>query len=235
LHEQDLVVAFKGTDFLDDDDLEADREMFNCCYSDPKGSFDCVILDGFFSFSCNKSCREIHARDNKGSYFKLGLAYLNKIVKEYPVKNIWLTGHSLGGAVASLLSVKTQFNAVVFSSPGDSYYAKVIGLDVSREKTNQIWHYYSDCDQIAQGTCRACKLLVPVEVTCHLGNVCVCKSSQLKRPYVDAKGCLQQRELTNPYPDHNIHELRPIVLDYNHLCPCSFQLDCQEKTCTLYQ
>jgi hypothetical protein len=39
---QDLVIAFKGTDFDQEDDLQADLEMFACCPvpesdADPRG------------------------------------------------------------------------------------------------------------------------------------------------------------------------------------------------------
>ena len=37
----------------------------------------------------------------------------------YPESNIWITGHSLGGALATLLGVSFGAPAVAFESPGD--------------------------------------------------------------------------------------------------------------------
>jgi hypothetical protein len=43
----------------------------------------------------------------------------NNISTLYPNANIWLTGHSLGGAISSLLGVTFGAPTVAFESPGD--------------------------------------------------------------------------------------------------------------------
>lgn len=43
----------------------------------------------------------------------------HNITYMYPKSNIWLTGHSLGGALASLLGASFGAPAVAFESPGD--------------------------------------------------------------------------------------------------------------------
>ena len=46
----------------------------------------------------------------------------------YPESNIWLIGHSLGGALASLLGVTFGAPVVAFESPGEKMAAKRLRL-----------------------------------------------------------------------------------------------------------
>lgn len=236
----DVVVAFKGTDFDKDADLQADLEMFACCpevdkEADPRGPGPKATC-GDAQEHCNITCREQAARGNHRSYYLEAMSYMESIVTRWPPTkyNIWLTGHSLGGALATTVSAKTQYRAVAFSSPGDQYYAKVMGFDLALKNTDNIWHYYNDCDQLAQGSCVACKFVVPVEVVCHMGTVCICKSKNIKRKDTDKHGCLQAFELDNPYPDHNIQTMRPLLANPLVNCPCVSHPRCVETTCTGY-
>lgn len=46
----------------------------------------------------------------------------------YPHASIWLTGHSLGGSVASLLGIAKNYPVFTYSSPGDVRYGQKVGL-----------------------------------------------------------------------------------------------------------
>ena len=46
----------------------------------------------------------------------------------YPNSNIWIVGHSLGGALASLLGITFGAPAVAFESPGDRLAASRLHL-----------------------------------------------------------------------------------------------------------
>lgn len=52
----------------------------------------------------------------------------NNVTTLYPHANIWLTGHSLGGAIASLLGTTFGAPTVAFESPGDRMAAARLHL-----------------------------------------------------------------------------------------------------------
>lgn len=49
----------------------------------------------------------------------------------YPHSEIWLTGHSLGGALASLLGVTFGLPVVAFESPGEKMAASRLHLPMA--------------------------------------------------------------------------------------------------------
>lgn len=89
----------------------------------------------------------------------------------YPDSNIWVIGHSLGGALASLLGVTFGAPVVAFESPGEkmastrlhlpspvrssSLHSTTITERVwsSKPSTQHITHVYHNADPIAMGTC----------------------------------------------------------------------------------
>lgn len=46
----------------------------------------------------------------------------------YPDANVWLTGHSLGGSLASLIGVTFGLPTVAFEAPGDRLAARRLHL-----------------------------------------------------------------------------------------------------------
>lgn len=97
------------------------------------------------------------------------------------VSSIWITGHSLGGALASLTALITNSAAITFASPGELLYAyrmKLIpGIDYAHDSTEDkmlkrhgpyrspkrvaeivsefpIYNFGNDRDPIFNATCR---------------------------------------------------------------------------------
>lgn len=92
----------------------------------------------------------------------------------YPNSNIWLIGHSLGGALASLLGVTFGAPVVAFEAPGEKMASQRLHLP-SPPSTQHITHVYHTADPIPMGTCNGvlstCAIAgYAMESRCHLGK-----------------------------------------------------------------
>ena len=97
----------------------------------------------------------------------------------YPHSNIWLIGHSLGGALASLLGTTFGLPAVAFESPGERLAASRLHLPLPPSTSlSPVTHIYHTADPIPQGACTGISSLCTqggyaLETRCHLGKVIV--------------------------------------------------------------
>jgi len=92
----------------------------------------------------------------------------------YPDSTIWITGHSLGGALSSLLGATFGLPVVTFEAPGERMAAARLHLP-SPLSTEHITHVFHTADPIAMGTCTgvlsSCALAgYAMESRCHLGK-----------------------------------------------------------------
>jgi lipase ATG15 len=99
----------------------------------------------------------------------------------YPFANIWLVGHSLGGALASLLASTYGFPAVAFESPGERLAASRLHLPLPPPVNEHsgsptpVTHVYHTGDPIPQGVCTGfrspcAQAGYALETRCHLGK-----------------------------------------------------------------
>jgi lipase ATG15 len=97
------------------------------------------------------------------------------------VRNIWLTGHSLGGGLAAMLGLAFDLPTVTFQSPGDLLAAQRLHLPLPEEdklKDLPIWHFGHTADPIFMGKCNgvlsSCYIAgYALETGCHTGNACI--------------------------------------------------------------
>lgn len=106
---------------------------------------------------------------------------MGNITTLFPNSDIWLVGHSLGGALASLLGTTHGFPAVAFESPGERLASTRLNLPLPPEivatgdySLAPVTHVYHTADPIPQGKCTGptspcAQGGYALETGCHLG------------------------------------------------------------------
>ncbi|KAF8328842.1 Alpha/Beta hydrolase protein [Cantharellus anzutake] len=107
-------------------------------------------------------------------FYSVGTNLYNNLTYMYPHSNIWITGHSLGGGLASLLGITFGVPAVAFESPGDKAAAEHLHLPMP-PSTHHVTHVYHNADPVPLGACTgplsSCYLAgFALETHCHLGR-----------------------------------------------------------------
>jgi len=110
-------------------------------------------------------------------FYNVGTNLFNNVTYLYPNADIWITGHSLGGALGSLLGVTFGVPVVAFESPGESLAAHRLHLPMP-PSTQNIVHFFNTADPVAMGTCNGafnpCSLAgYAFETSCHLGQTAI--------------------------------------------------------------
>ena len=182
-------------------DKENDNLFFSCCCGQG-GRFlwrqvcDCTTS----AYTCNSTCllKTLH---EKNRYYQAALDLYGNVTELYPDSNIWLSGHSLGGAVSSLLGLTYGLPVTTFESVPDALPAKRLGLPAppgtpdglhqAREYTGA-YHFGHTADPIFVGTCNAatsaCTLGgYAMETQCHTGKVCIYDTVEDKKWRVSAR------------------------------------------------
>ncbi|KAF8635613.1 hypothetical protein AX15_000253 [Amanita polypyramis BW_CC] len=150
-----------------------DNLLFSCCCArvGPTWSTVCNCYKG--GNRCDQTCLE-RALVEESLFYPIGVNLYNNVTYMYPNANIWIVGHSLGGALASLVGVTFGTPVVAFEAPGEKLAAKRLHLP-SPPSTQHVTHVYHTADPIAMGTCNgltsSCALSgYAMETRCHLGK-----------------------------------------------------------------
>ncbi|KAK4700107.1 lipase ATG15, partial [Phenoliferia sp. Uapishka_3] len=103
----------------------------------------------------------------------------NNVTALYPHAQIWLAGHSLGGSLASLLSLTYGVPSIAFEAPGELLPARRLHLPLppghSYSTNTLTTHIYHTADPIAMGVCNGatstCSIAgFALETKCHTGR-----------------------------------------------------------------
>ncbi|CAR27863.1 ZYRO0D08338p [Zygosaccharomyces rouxii] len=185
-----VVLAIKGTssqglpgsgeeDTIPNDKIN-DNLLFSCCCARISYLWTTVCDCYTKSYTCDESCLEKEFR-RKDRYYAATMEIYKDVLNNYPDATIWITGHSLGGALASLLARTYGWPAVGFEAPGELLAAKRLhlpfppGLPIYEEA---VWNIGHTADPIFMGTCNgassSCSIAgYAMETACHTGKICI--------------------------------------------------------------
>ncbi|KAI8854319.1 Alpha/Beta hydrolase protein [Chytridium lagenaria] len=104
-----LQTPFTGGPSSANDKLN-DNKMFSCCCGKADG------LGHLAATSCDTDCVRSES-DFKESYYRLATSIGHTVQQLFPSSSIWMTGHSLGGALASLVALTFDYPAMTFEAP----------------------------------------------------------------------------------------------------------------------
>ncbi|KAK6460771.1 Alpha/Beta hydrolase protein [Scheffersomyces coipomensis] len=229
-----IVIGVKGTsggvpgggsDETGNNDKINDNLLFSCCCA-RVGYMWTTVCDCYEkTYTCNQDCLEKELL-KEDKYYQAALDLYRNVTSIYDPNevNIWVTGHSLGGAIASLLGRTYGIPAVAFEAPGEMLATKRLHLPqppgIPKHLEN-IWHVGNTADPIYMGVCNGASSTCNVagyamETACHTGYQCV-------YDVVGDKGW--RVNLLN----HRIHTvIDDIILEYNDTAPCFEQPPCRD-------
>jgi lipase ATG15 len=151
--------------------------------------------------------------------------------------NVWMSGHSLGGALASLVALTNGIPAFTYESPGDLLYASRIGLLPRGTPENldgflskqPIFHFGTLGDPIFTGDCVGITSTCywsgyAMESKCHIGKECIYEQNVKKD--LDALQSITYHQIE--YVIKNILEPRPVPV-------CTFKSNCLASECPTWK
>ncbi|PWY86819.1 autophagy related lipase Atg15 [Aspergillus heteromorphus CBS 117.55] len=237
-----IVISLKGTspalfdgEGTTTNDKVNDNLFFSCCCGQG-GSYlwrqvcDCQTT----LYTANLTCIT-EAMQDENRYYRASLDLYSNITELYPDANVWLAGHSLGGAMASLLGLTFGLPVVTFEAVPEALPAARLGLPSppgydprfpqARQYTGA-YHFGHTADPVYMGTCNGVSSVCTwggyaMESACHTGQMCVYDT-------VEDKGW---RVGMNKHRINFI--LSDVLAGYDDVPPCAPEEECYD--CQLWK
>jgi lipase ATG15 len=157
-----------------------------CCGQQGSATWHLVCDCASSAYTCNKTC-VVQAMRNESRYYAASRNLYTNVTTLYPNAEIWVVGHSLGGAVSSLLALTYGLAAVTFEAVPEALAASRLGLPQppnsvqGRHQTRPLtgaYHFGHTADPIYMGACNGpfsfCSMAgYAMESQCHTGQRCV--------------------------------------------------------------
>ncbi|KAI9495065.1 Alpha/Beta hydrolase protein [Zychaea mexicana] len=180
-----LVISIKGTSAglwtggsTGERDKQNDNMLFSCCCGRVSRVWqpvcECYVGN---DYKCESHCLEKALLEHE-LYYDHALEIYKEVADRYRYATIWLTGHSLGGALASMVGATFGVPTVTFESPGDQLASSRLHLPHPPGAANMpMWHFGHTADPIFVGVCTgpwsSCWYGgFALETRCHTGKVC---------------------------------------------------------------
>lgn len=182
-----IVIAIKGTSVALFDlggtttnDKENDNLFAGCCCGQGTFALRSVCDCSPATYTCNELCVSKEMR-GPNRYYAAAIELYGNITELYPNAQVWLTGHSLGGLVASLLGMTFGHPSVTFEAIPQALAASRLDLPKppGRSRTYAgVWNFGHTADPIFMGICNGPTSLCQfagyaMESQCHAGLRCV--------------------------------------------------------------
>ncbi|KAJ5319527.1 Lipase [Penicillium brevicompactum] len=188
-----VVISLKGTSpaLFDGagtttNDKVNDNLFFSCCCGQGgsylwRQSCDCQTK----TFTANLTCI-VESMNDENRYYRQAMDLYSNVTEIYPDSNVWMTGHSLGGAMTSLVGLTFGLPVVTFEAVPEALPAARLGipsppgfdsrLPQARQFTGA-YHFGHTADPIYMGTCNGINSICTwggyaMESACHTGQVC---------------------------------------------------------------
>lgn len=219
-----VVISIKGTSaaiFDSGGDTVArdkfnDNMLFSCCCARISYLWN-TVCDCYTgnSYTCDEVCLEDQLW-HKDRYYRGALDIYSNVTHMYPDAQVWVVGHSLGGAMAALLGRTYGLPTVAFEAPGEKLASSRLhlpsppGIPIWND---HIWHFGHTADPVFMGVCNgpgsACWIGgYAMETSCHTGLQCV---------YDVVKDLGWHVSMVN----HRIHVvIDDVISKYNDTPPC---------------
>ncbi|KAJ4422454.1 putative lipase atg15 [Gnomoniopsis sp. IMI 355080] len=189
-----IVIGLKGTSMAIFDgegtttnDKENDNLFFSCCCAQQGPWLWHQVCDcATGTYSCNNTC-VVQALRKENRYYQAGRELYANVTEMYPNSHVWITGHSLGGAVGSMLGLTYGVPVVTYEAVPEALPVGRLGLPVppgsdpnnpqTREFTGA-YHFGHTADPVYIGTCNGATASCSyggyaMESACHTGRECV--------------------------------------------------------------
>ncbi|KAK3828941.1 MAG: alpha/beta-hydrolase [Benniella sp.] len=226
------VIAIKGTTaaFLGGGggtstrDKINDNRLFSCCCASVDRTWRTVCDCNKGGNECDQKCVE-DSVDSEEVYYQMALEIIDHIKDEYPDAAVWLTGHSLGGGLVSLVGLTYAIPTVTFQAPGERLAAQRLHLPMPPAidwNDIPLYHIGHTADPIFQGVCNGrmstCYISgFAMESKCHTGRICVYDPVGEDNWGIDIR-------------KHRLADTIEGVLKVKNVPPCKTQDDCEDCT-----
>ncbi|ELA42420.1 uncharacterized protein VICG_00519 [Vittaforma corneae ATCC 50505] len=154
-----VIVSFRGT-------------TFNVLGSDSSDNFNRIVDNSLFKCCKDQRCIvDTKTAIENYAYISNSIAFVDQVMKLFPTKKIVLTGHSLGGSIASIVGRIKNLEVLAFSSPGERHISDLF----APASASNILHLGACSDTIYTGKCSTqlspCRIMgYQIETKCRYGR-----------------------------------------------------------------